>query len=96
MPLYLVRVDHIGSVGTVNPQVRQYCISATTVDEAPRSVQFVTINTLRASLCERALKVGQLVWVMWKDGLHRSRDIVSVRLDDSRFDSSNPPAEKVI
>lgn len=96
MPLTLVRVDRVGSVETSNPHVRQYFIDAHTVDELPLIEHFVTLNSLRASLCQRGKDLGRYVWIAWKDGRYATREIVTVKLDDSAFQYDAQPAEKAV
>lgn len=85
VPLDLVRVDRVGSIGTSNPNVQQFCIDAHTVDVVPTAIQFHTIDALKASICQRGADTGTYVWVGWKDSRFKMRDLVTVKFDDSKF-----------
>lgn len=95
MPLDLVYVEHVGSVGTVNPAVTQHLVTGTTVEDHPRRLQMMTVNNLKAAACLRARAIGRHVWIGWKDSRY-GPEIVTVQIDDTKFDPTNPPAEKVI
>lgn len=92
MPTDLIRVERVDPCKTVNPQVTSYLVTGETVEETPRTVQFSTINDLKASLCSRARQLERYVWIGWRDGRFQSKDIVTVKLDDSKWGSDDQPA----
>lgn len=84
MPLDFVTIERVDPCKTANPSVTSYTITAKTVDEQPRTVQFGTISNWQAALCERAKATGQYVWIGSKDTRY-GQDIVTITLDDSKF-----------
>jgi len=85
MPITLVRVFKVTSCATANPDVQQHWIDAETVDIPPRLEQFVTLNSLRASLCQNVAGTSSLVWLTWRDGRARTKDVVHAELDGTAW-----------
>lgn len=85
MPIDLIRVLAVHPVRTVNPAVMQYLIDAETVEEHPRHMQYMTINELRAALCQQVAGTSSLLSVAWKDSRYRTKEIVTVELDGSAW-----------
>jgi hypothetical protein len=75
MPTSTVHIQRVDSTLTAKPGCVRHLVTATTWE------QFVTLNALRASLCERARAIGAAVVITWKDGRKRTRDIVDVTLE---------------
>jgi hypothetical protein len=80
MPITLARIFKVTSCRTANPNVQQHWIDAETVEMPPRLEQFVTVNDLRASLCQEVAGTTALVWLTWRDGRARTKDIVHAEL----------------
>jgi hypothetical protein len=95
MPLDLVKVERVDPCRTSNPRVTSYLVTGDTIEDQPRRLQVQTINDLRASLCARAKQTERLIWIGWKDSKY-GRDIVTVRLDDSKFSYDEQPAERTV
>lgn len=85
MPLDLIAIERIDPVQTANPRVTAFLITGEAMDVPRRHIQVETINEWKASICQRAKDAGQMVWVGWKDGRCRSKEIVTVKLDDTKF-----------
>jgi len=85
MPMDLLRVDLVDAWEGVAGGKPVWIVRGTTVEEQPRVLKVLTINDLHASLCERAQKTNQLVWIGWRDGRAGSKLITTVKLDDSKF-----------
>jgi hypothetical protein len=56
-----------------------------TVEEEPRLLTVRTLNAWNASLCKQAMGLKQLVWIGWKAGRYGARDMVTAKLDDTKF-----------
>lgn len=85
MPLDLVNVERIDSVKTGSPWVLSHTITGETVEENPRCVQFQTIDQWKAAICDRARAKHQGVWITWKDGRFRTKELIAVTLDTTKF-----------
>jgi hypothetical protein len=92
VPTDLIKVERVDPCRTVNPSVTSYVVTGETIEEQPRTVQFTTINDLKASLCSRAKQTERYVWIGWRDGRFQSKDIVTVTLDDSKLSPDDQPA----
>lgn len=77
VPVELVNVDRIDSTTTNVPDCRRFLITGTTVAFPSQTVQYLTVNPFRASLCERAKAKGQTVQVTWNDS-RWGRELVNV------------------
>lgn len=86
MGLDLIKVERVDPCRTVNPNVTRYTVTGITVEEQPRTVQFGTVNDLKASLCARAKQTERYIWIGWMERRFSTREIVSVKLDDSKFE----------
>ncbi len=81
----LVRVERVDPCPTVNPNVTTWTVTGETIEQYPRTVQFQTINDLKASICSRGKQLERLVWVGWRDSRFGVKDIVTAELDDSKW-----------
>lgn len=88
----LVRVERVDPWQTANPSVKGYTVTGATIEETPRTVQFHTINDLKASLCAVAAQKDRLIWIGWRDSRFGVKDIVTAELDDSRFQHEDKAA----
>jgi hypothetical protein len=79
-----VRVERVDPCPTVKPNVTSYLVTAVTIEEQPRTVQFQTIKALDASFCKETGKRGSYIWV-WSKQSRYGWDIVKVAPDTSKF-----------
>ncbi len=78
LPIDKIRVLAVHSTDTAKPGVRQYLIDAQTIEQQPRHAQYMTVNDLRAALCSQLAGTTQELFVTWRDGRMRSKDLVHV------------------
>lgn len=86
MPRELVRVERVVS-GTP-----PFTIHGETVEDRPKPLTVHTWDALKASACQRALETQRYVWMTWRDRHFGFCDLVTVRLDDSKWGSDDQPA----
>lgn len=85
VPRDLVKVFRVDPWPTSSPGVTGYTVTGETVETHPRHVQFHTVNDLKASMCSRGKQLERWAWVGWRDGRFGAKEIVTVELDDSKF-----------
>lgn len=83
MSLDLVKIERVDPIDTAKPGVTSYTITAITVEEYPRTVQYQTISEKAAAMCYEAQKTRQGVWVTWRDGSYRCKDVTRTELDQT-------------
>lgn len=77
MPIDVVHIHRVNAVATSRPGCISYLVTT------HEGGQYFTLDPLRASLCEAVSGQDIAVRVTWKDGRWRTRDIVSVELEES-------------
>ncbi len=85
MPLDLVTVQRVDRAATANLNVFSYVITATTIEERPRTTQYQTVNDWRAALCEQSIKSKRELWITWRSSDFKSKDITKVEPDTSAW-----------
>lgn len=84
MPLDLVRVERVDALPTVKPNLQQFTVIAYTVEDVPRVTHYTTVNALRASLCQAAVKSRAALWLTWRENAW-GKDILRVETDDTSW-----------
>lgn len=83
MPIDLVTVERVQSMPTTKAGITSYLVTATTIEDHPRTLCFETINEWNASLCHQAVKAHSQLWITWKSNQFRSKDITKVEPDQT-------------
>jgi hypothetical protein len=78
MPIDLVTIQRVDSVQTAKAGTMNYTITATTIEDRPRTVQYQTVNDWRASVCHQAIAPKRELWINWRSSNFKSKDIVGV------------------
>jgi hypothetical protein len=85
VPVELLRVERIDSWDSNASSHNVWLVRGWTVEEEPRLLTVRTLNAWNASLCKQSMDTKQLVWIGWKAGRYGARDMVTAKLDDTKF-----------
>lgn len=85
MAIDLVTIQRVDSVPTAKAGTNSYTITATTIEERPRTVQYQTVNEWNASLCHEAIKTKRELWMTWHATNFKSKDLTKVEHDTSAW-----------
>ncbi len=85
MPIDLCRIQRVDQTATAKANTFSYVITATTIEEWPRTTQYQTVNDWKAALCQQSIQPKRELWITWRSSDFKSKDIEKVEPDTSAW-----------
>jgi hypothetical protein len=85
MPIDLVVIDRVDACATAKPGCHSYTVTATTIEDRPRTVQYQTVNAWYASFCKQSIATKRELWITWNGNSFKSKELTKAEPDTSAW-----------